>query len=57
MINVRSVTYKMIAFVLVKARFLFFFFNRGLERICLIGDPSGVFCFNSFVRNHKLTKL
>lgn len=26
MINVRSVTYKMIAFVLVKARFLFFFF-------------------------------
>lgn len=56
MINVRSVIYKMIAFVFVKAKFLFFFL-KGLERISLIGDSSGVFCFSSLVRNHKLRKL
>jgi len=55
-INVRSVTYKMTAFVFVKAKFLVFA-DRGLERRSLIRDSSDVFCFNSLVSDTGKCKI
>lgn len=39
-ISVRNVTYKIIGFVFVEARF--YFLNRGFVRISLTGDCRGV---------------
>lgn len=48
-----NVTYKIIGFVFVKPEVYFLNFVR----VSLIGDYSGVFCFDSLIRKHKLTKL
>lgn len=49
--SVRNVTYKIIGFVKAEISFLNFI------RVSLIGDYSGVFCFDSLIRKHKLSKL
>lgn len=54
-LSVRNVTYKIIGFVFAKAKFWFLY--RGFVRINLIGDCRGVFCFDSLIKNYKLTKL
>lgn len=54
-VSVRNVTYKIIGFVFVKAKF--YFLSRGFVRISLIGGCNGVFCFDSLIRNHELNKL
>lgn len=52
-ISVRNVTYKIIGFVFVEARFYFLNICKNKFDWRL----QGCFCFDSLIKNHKLTKL